>query len=84
MSARKNTSIRLSDEERNGIAELAAKHGVKDSVIMQKAIRRFLSDYEREGPMLLVREDYTPSPEVARAAAIEAARPSKKPSRKSG
>ena len=83
MSPRKNTSIRLSDEERNGISELAQRHGVKESVIMQKAIRRFLADYQSEGPMLLVKEDYT-EPAAERAAAIEAARPSKKPSRKTG
>lgn len=57
MTPRKNTSIRLSDGESSGLKQIAAEHGVKESVLMQKAIRRFLRDYERVGPTVLIEDD---------------------------
>jgi hypothetical protein len=53
MTTRKNKSVRFSESESQGINKLANKLGIKPSVIVQKAVTFFLSEYEQRGPAIL-------------------------------
>lgn len=60
MKPRKNTSIRLHDAEREELQAIADKAGIKPSVVMQKAIQRFIRAYVARGASVLYDDEAPP------------------------
>lgn len=60
VNTRKNTSIRLLETEKCAVENIATRANVKPSVIIQRAIRKFIEDYNTIGPVVLL-EDFNSS-----------------------